>query len=365
MRQLVQTLPVGAKLPPERDLAVICHCNFLTVRKALAPLVEDGSIVRRVGSGTFVARKRASSAPARQTVGMLVCQNADAYAFRLMQALGQTSAAEGVELRSGWVSDLAGEALALAHRFQKEGCVALTLPWFPHEKSEEVRALIQRSPLPISVAMLIPGLERHCHLRPDAFAVTASGAIDDLCRYFLHLGQRRIAFLGPDPTRDAVLQQRLNTYLRFTSRENLPQLSGFVETGAASMDRLAQRWSTFRGELAVISYDDEHALRFMTAMHKLNLSAPGDYRIVGYNDTEGSGYSDPPLSTVHQNFEAIARALLQNAVGLARNEPGQSPTPPQPTLLVRATCGGRGKLDASLQLPGIGITPDGNFPPHS
>jgi len=40
------------------------------------------------------------------------------------------------------------------------------------------------------------------------------------------------------------------------------------------MDQLAQRWKTFRGDLAIISYDDEHALRFMTAMHKIGLSAP-------------------------------------------------------------------------------------------
>ncbi len=56
IRQFAQTLPLGAKLPAERDLAVSYECNFLTVRKALKRLVDDGTIVRRVGSGTFIAR---------------------------------------------------------------------------------------------------------------------------------------------------------------------------------------------------------------------------------------------------------------------------------------------------------------------
>ena len=65
IRQLAQTLPIGARLPAERSLATTYGCNFLTVRRALKELVDDGIVVRRIGSGTFVARHATGPAGGR------------------------------------------------------------------------------------------------------------------------------------------------------------------------------------------------------------------------------------------------------------------------------------------------------------
>ncbi|MDQ0456448.1 GntR family transcriptional regulator [Rhizobium paknamense] len=46
----------GDALPPERDIADAADISRVTVRKALDHLVEDGLLVRRRGSGTFVAK---------------------------------------------------------------------------------------------------------------------------------------------------------------------------------------------------------------------------------------------------------------------------------------------------------------------
>jgi len=357
VRQLIRGLPVGAKLPAERELASMYGCNFLTVRRALKQLTNDGWIARRPGSGTFVARNAEAARPGMGPVGVLVYKEGNAYASRLLQAIAEAGGSADLEIRSGWVRDLAGDALAQALRFQQEGCTALTLPWFPHEQSEAVRALVGRSPLPISLALLIPGLERHCYIQPELFEASTTGAVEEVCRYFQGLGETRIAYLGPDSPHDAVLQYRLAAYHHFTARENLPRLCGLAGPGAPAMDELAERWREFRGHLAVVAYDDEHALRFMTAMHKLGLGAPEDYRIVGYNDTEASRFSDPPLSTIHQDFDFIAHGLLQSALGLAGPQPRQCDRTPRPILLVRSTCGGAGRVDEALRarLPEIDL----------
>ncbi|MDD5349042.1 MAG: substrate-binding domain-containing protein [Chthoniobacteraceae bacterium] len=366
IRQLVRTLPLGAKLPAERDLAVTYGCNFLTVRKALKQMVDDGSIIRRVGSGTFVARNQevgeTASSRGGKIVGMMVYQESNAYAYRVVQAIAHAGLEQDVDLRSGWVRDFGEEALTQAQQFQKDGCTALTLPWFPHEKSEEVRGFVQRCPLPVSLAMLIPGLEKNCFTQPQCFGTSTSVAIEDICHYYTILGHQRIALIGPDSASDVLLQKRLSAYACYTSRENLPNLCGLVGPGAQAMDQLAERWKGYQGDLAIISYDDEHALRFMTAMHKIGLSAPEDYNIIGYNDTEASRYSDPPLSTIHQNFEYIGHWLLKSALGLAQDEICQSPDNPRPIMLVRSTCGGRGKIDAALrlQLSGMDVTVEAN-----
>jgi GntR family transcriptional regulator len=50
------TLGHGDALPPERDIAEFAAVSRVTVRKAIDDLVADGLLVRRHGSGTFVAK---------------------------------------------------------------------------------------------------------------------------------------------------------------------------------------------------------------------------------------------------------------------------------------------------------------------
>lgn len=48
-------LKAGSSLPPEREIATITELSRVTVRKAIQSLAEDGIIVQKHGSGSFVA----------------------------------------------------------------------------------------------------------------------------------------------------------------------------------------------------------------------------------------------------------------------------------------------------------------------
>jgi hypothetical protein len=80
-------------------------------------------------------------------------------------------------------------------------------------------------------------------------------------------------------------------------------------------------------------------------MHKLGMIAPRDFTIIGYNDTEGSRYSDPPLSTIHQNFDYIGHWLLKSAHALSQGQVCQSTKTPKLKMLVRGSCGGRERIN--------------------
>ncbi|MEP5008058.1 GntR family transcriptional regulator, partial [Roseobacter sp.] len=45
----------GDPLPPEREIAAITNMSRVTVRKAFRVLAEDGIIVQKQGSGSFIA----------------------------------------------------------------------------------------------------------------------------------------------------------------------------------------------------------------------------------------------------------------------------------------------------------------------
>jgi len=364
IRQLAQALPVGARLPAERSLADQYGCNFLTVRRALKGLVEDGTVVRRIGSGTFVARHaqpKVSPVAGRARLGVLVWQGGDAYAYRVLQGIAHEAIGLGVELRSSWVRDFAQEGLAQAKLLEQEGCAGIVLPWFPHDRMEEVRSFVRACALPVSLPMVVPGLEGNSFEQQEVFGNSLQVSSEQVCGYLHALGYRRLALLGPDTPGDAVLHRMLSSYVCYTSRLNLPNHCGLVRAGAPAMSQLAERWAEYRGDLAVISYDDEHALRFITAMHKLGLSAPVDFQIIGHNDTEACAYSDPPLTTICQNFNYIGHWLLKSALALSRGELDQSTSLPRPQLLVRASCGGAAKIDEAFrqQMGDLDIIVDG------
>jgi GntR family transcriptional regulator len=67
LRDMVDTLPPGERLPSEPILAKDFKVSRFTVAKAVEQLVKDGLIVRKQGSGTFVAE-----APLRRQPGYLL-----------------------------------------------------------------------------------------------------------------------------------------------------------------------------------------------------------------------------------------------------------------------------------------------------
>lgn len=60
LRQLIVTgsFPAGSRLPSEPDLCDRYNVSRITLREAVQGLVQEGYLVRRQGSGTYVTRRR-------------------------------------------------------------------------------------------------------------------------------------------------------------------------------------------------------------------------------------------------------------------------------------------------------------------
>jgi GntR family transcriptional regulator len=76
-------------LPPERDLAELLSVSRITVRKAVDELVEEGLLIRKQGSGTFVSNR--------------VEKN-----FAKLTSFSEDMRARGREPRSVWLNRAAG-----------------------------------------------------------------------------------------------------------------------------------------------------------------------------------------------------------------------------------------------------------------
>jgi DNA-binding LacI/PurR family transcriptional regulator/biotin operon repressor len=357
--QLILTLDSGDKLPSERDLASQLGCSFLTVRKALNLLSKEGRVIKRTGSGTFVADGMINGANHREDrVGLLLHAKGDAYGLRIAGLLTEEARKRQVNLVTKMVDQFGQQADAQISELIREGCSSVIVPWLPWDQSDDLAKLVKRSDLPICVPVLLPGLEEYCFERPTLFGQTTQQCVESAGAYFSELGYKQIAFVGPVSPEDTILQRKMMGYTNFVCRYGISDFrSHLVKSGSVAMDRLAAELTGLCPNLAIIAYDDTHAIRLLTAMHKLGRSAPDDFAILGYNDTDAALHSDPPLSSFYTRYEYVAHWLLRHALALSSDQADQATQSPPLYLHVRKTCGGqkRSASDLSELLNRLGL----------
>lgn len=85
---------------------------------------------------------------------------------------------------------------------------------------------------------------------------------------------------------------------------------------------------------AIFAASDHTALGLIRAFTENGVRVPDDVSVVGFDDIEGSDYFLPPLTTVRQDFTALALMSMEVLIGaMEGREVDRTPIPP--TLVVR------------------------------
>jgi DNA-binding LacI/PurR family transcriptional regulator len=156
----------------------------------------------------------------------------------------------------------------------------------------------------------------------DGFATNAALQI----RYLADRGHTRIAMALPEDE-NPLGELRVRWARETLAKLGLPPLWSFAvprprAAGTAAVEALR---AAHPAVTAVAAFDDDIALRILTALHDLGLSAPGDLAVIGYDDTEYGALSTPSLTTVHIEAEAHGRQAARAVLGL---EPAHLPHAP-------------------------------------
>ncbi|MET1086223.1 MAG: LacI family DNA-binding transcriptional regulator [Arthrobacter sp.] len=85
---------------------------------------------------------------------------------------------------------------------------------------------------------------------------------------------------------------------------------------------------------AIFAASDHTALGLIRAFAESGVRVPDDVSVVGFDDIEGSDYFLPPLTTVRQNFTALALMSMEVLIGAMEGREVDR-TPIAPTLVVR------------------------------
>lgn len=146
-------------------------------------------------------------------------------------------------------------------------------------------------------------------------------AAGQMTQALIDLGHRRIGFITGDPLWGSSRARR-DGYLTTMIEQGLTVESVWIQNGAYTFQsglEAARRLIALPDRpTAIFASSDDMALGCLTAADEAGLSIPGDISIAGFDDSTGSRFSRPNLTTVRQPLvemaSAAAKALISGLV---------------------------------------------------
>lgn len=169
-------------------------------------------------------------------------------------------------------------------------------------------------------------------------------------RYLLELGHRRIAFfLAEEEVRP--FRERLHGYAGALLDAGImpdPALvigGRFEDSDEARRDRIVQTLTGMppgQRPTALLTANDEYAFVVLRVLRQIGLRVPDDISLIGFDDISFSTHTDPPLTTVHVDGEAMGRLAVQRLVARLHPYWKEEAAPVQNrlpvSLVVRQSC---------------------------
>ena len=178
---------------------------------------------------------------------------------------------------------------------------------------DEIRAINSDKPV-ILMNRVVDGVE---NVVPD----TESG-ISEAMQHLASLGHKQIAFLG-GPSASWMNGKRWESIVRQAlelgvSAVEIGPNPPTLEAGRAALDRVR-----VSGVTAVIAYNDLMAIGLLQAAADAGIRVPDDLSIVGFDNSFGSDFTSPGLTTVRQPLlELGAQAVRNMLAGLDASDAG-------------------------------------------
>lgn len=136
--------------------------------------------------------------------------------------------------------------------------------------------------------------------------------MQQVMEHLIQKGHRKIAEVTGNLTHHDG-QVRHTIYIESMLSHHLepgPWLEGdfTVQSGYEQTSRLLEKKQPFT---ALVCGNDEMALGAMRALHEAGYQVPQDVSLVGFDDHMLVGYFDPPLTTVRQDYQQLARLGIE------------------------------------------------------
>ncbi|MBO8155669.1 MAG: LacI family DNA-binding transcriptional regulator [Bacillaceae bacterium] len=206
---------------------------------------------------------------------------------------------------------------------------------------EEVQSSIyelDKSNIPcIGVDIQLNG-KQSAYIMTDNYKISAK-----VVEHFYLNGFRNIGFIGGlqgSPVAEIREEGFRNTMKEFgltVHEEWIAHGDFFAESGYQAMKSILKNSNNYPE--AVFATSDHMAFGAMKAIKEMGLKIPDDIALVGCDDVDACNYTDPPLTSVHQDKEKIGRLAAYMLHDVINNKIQPSTVMVEPELIIRASCG--------------------------
>lgn len=183
----------------------------------------------------------------------------------------------------------------------------------------------------------------HQRLKFPYIEVDSRAGFELLVKHLVERGYQRIAYIGA-PARFTLQTDRLDGYRSGLAAANIRFDPGLIGEGDMSRnggyEAALRLLDLSKPPTAIIGVNDLTAIGAMRAARERGLIVGKDVAIAGYDGTDDSEHTQPPLTTLQQHVYEIARQLAQMLIARIAGEQIEARLIIQPKLVVRASTGG-------------------------
>lgn len=327
--------PKGRPLPSEEALVRQFGVSRITARRAMDELVRRGLVWRRRGSGTFATRgARAESG----LLGLIMPSLSYGEVFPVVcQALARCARDDGHAFIMGDISapspqDRADEAVEVARSFvgrRVAGVILQPLAFLNGQEgvTRKILSIFDDAGIPVVL------IDRNIAAGPgnaprDFVGIDNIAAGRAVGAHLVESGARRIRFLMR-PNCATVIRDRLDgvaSAIGIANAKGLPIVAEPGDTAALA--------PLLKGRMrpdAVVCESDYVAAVFRNTLAALGISVPEDVMLAGFDDVRFATAVSPPLTTIRQPCDAVARIAYATLLERMRD-----PTLPPRSILLPA-----------------------------
>jgi GntR family transcriptional regulator of arabinose operon len=341
--------PPGGRLPTEQEIAAANTVSLTTVRRAMEKLAAEGLVIRRQGSGTYVAHQpTAAHRPAGRTAVGVVVPDTTRYFPRVLEGIEETLTRAGVRLMLACSRyDVAADERAVADLLSA-GVAGLLLVPTLIERSDSTAYVAQLNQAAVPVVFVERGLDPSGPSDDSEYVRTDHEAG----------GYQAVAHLA------GLGHTRLGLVLRGGSPTSKPVAAGFLrataELGVQVADQLAVPSTGWQpghadpalralvdsGATGVVCLGDREATMLVAAARRAGVGVPDQLAVVAYDD-DIADLADVPLTAVsppRYHLGRLASELLLRR--LAEPALPRHQVRLRPSIVVRESCGAKKAVKA-------------------
>ncbi|MFC1483600.1 GntR family transcriptional regulator [Candidatus Neomarinimicrobiota bacterium] len=348
---LAGKLQPGDKIASQSELAKKYDVSLITIKKAIAGLVNRGLIYSRVGKGTFVAHPpMPSEKDSHQSIGLVLRDLKNPFFSMIVQSIEGKVSKLGYNLMISSSSDQAEKEGSQITRFRETGVSGMIIASMGHHHQiTDGIAQLHKDKYPFVMVSYVQNKDIS-YIGTDhvygAYIAT---------EHLIQVGYQRIGYICSEEgdivgaLRREGYENALNEYGHPPNQEDIYRLPfvGVWNQYQAGY-KVGMQFTTLKDRPdAIFAFNDLSALGFEQAVITQGLRVPQDVAIVGFDDIERNLYAPVPLTTVHPPTSMIGALAVETLIKMIGGDSGVTRIFLRPELVIRESCGASKAADAT------------------